>query len=383
MENYAVFRVFAIIPFALFFAVGQPSAFSKDQIISTNHYKVRVQKVTDNLKHPWALAFLPDSSILITEREGNLHLLSLGGGKKRVLGVPRVWAKGQGGLLDVAIDKNFANTKIVFISYSEPSSSGKTAGTAVAKATLNLSEKPSLQNVKVIFRQSDKTSSNVHFGSRIVVAPDGCLFITVGERGDGMRAQDSFDHAGSIIRINRDGTVPLDNPFADGQKGRREIWSIGHRNPQGATWNSDTKSLWTVAHGPRGGDEINHPKAGKNYGWPVITYGRSYFGGKVGEGTRKSGMEQPIYYWDPSIAPSGLAYYKGDAFPLWRGNLFVGALKYQLIVRLKLERGKVVQEERLFEGRFGRIRDVRNGPDGSLYFLTDENPGKLFRVIPL
>ena len=236
--------------------------------------------------------------------------------------------------------------------------------------------------MKVIFTQSNKTGSEVHFGSRIVLAPDNSLFITVGDRGDRRRAQDPFDHAGSIIRVYRDGSVPLDNPFADGKKGLPEIWSIGHRNPQGATWNPVTNSLWTIAHGARGGDEVNHPEAGKNYGWPVISFGRNYGGSKIGEGTHKPGMEQPVYFWDPSIAPSGFAFYNGDAFPNWKGNLFVGALKYQLLARLELTNGKIKKEERIFTGVFGRIRDVRQGPEGFLYLLTDEFPGALIRVKP-
>ena len=239
-----------------------------------------------------------------------------------------------------------------------------------------------MRNTRVIFSQSKKTDSGRHFGSRIVIAPDNSLFLTVGDRGDGDRAQNPFDHAGSVIRLNLDGSVPRDNPFFSGGHALTEIWSTGHRNPQGAIWNPLTESIWTVSHGAKGGDEINHIAAGNNYGWPVISYGKHYWGAQIGEGTHKEGMKQPVYYWDPSIAPSGFAYYEGGAFPAWKGSLFVGALKFELIVRLELEKNRVVSEERLFANKFGRIRDIREGPGGYLYFLTDENPGQLYRVRP-
>ena len=366
----------------IFFIIVHNPANSNTRIFKTQKQTVNVEIVTEKLEHPWGLAFLPDRSTLITERDGRLNLLSTDGNLRRVANVPKVRAEGQGGLMDVAVDGAFAQNRTIYLSYSEPSTTGTKSGTAVAKAILERSGSPRLRNVQVIFRQSNKTASNVHFGSRIVLAPDNSLFITVGDRGDRRRAQDKFDHAGSIIRIYRDGSVPNNNPFVDGKKALPEIWSIGHRNPQGALWHPLTKSLWTVAHGAKGGDEINQPEAGKNYGWPVITYGRGYFGNKIGEGTHKVGMEQPVYYWDPSIAPSGITFYNGNKFPDWKGNLFVGALKYKLLVRLELKNGKVSKEERLFKGVFGRIRDVRQGPDGFLYLLTDENPGQLIRIKP-
>ena len=355
---------------------------ANSNIFKTQKHHVVVETIADNLEHPWGLAFLPNRSMLVTERGGKLNLVSPGGKLTRIANVPKVRAEGQGGLLDVAVDKEFSRNHIIYLSYSEPSANGNKAGTAVVRALLDLSGKARLRNLNVIFTQSNKTDSDVHFGSRIVIAPDNTLFVTVGDRGERRRAQDTFDHAGSIIRIYRDGSVPEDNPFADGKKGLREIWSIGHRNPQGATWNPLTKSLWTVAHGARGGDEITNPKAGKNYGWPVISYGRHYFGGKIGEGTHKPGMEQPVYYWDPSIAPSGIAFYDGDTFPEWKGNLFVGALKFQLLARLEIANSRVIKEERMFARAFGRIRDVRQGPDGYLYLLTDENAGQLLRIKP-
>ena len=352
------------------------------QNFKTEKHDVVVETVAGGLDHPWGLAFLPDRSLLVTERSGALRLTAPGGALRNVAGTPRVWAEGQGGLLDVAIDPNFSRNRLIYLSYSEPSANGRGAGTAVGRGRLVLAARPRLQDFSVIFRQTKKTDSGRHFGSRLVFAPDGTLFVTVGERGNRRRAQDPFDHAGSVIRINRDGTVPKDNPFADGRKALPEIWSIGHRNPQGAIWNPDTNSLWTVAHGARGGDEINRPRAGSNYGWPVISYGKHYWGGKIGEGPWKPGMEQPVYFWDPSIAPSGFAYYGGDQFPGWRGNLFVGALKFQLLVRLEVSGGRVVREERLFKNEFGRIRDVRQGPDGNLYMLTDASNGRILRVKP-
>ena len=361
----------------------QDLAYSKTLTFVTKKHTVIAETVFKSLRHPWGLAFLPDKSMLITEREGNLNLLSANGKLTIIKNVPTVLAEGQGGLLDVAVDRSFAKNSTIYISYSEPSDNGKKSGTAVASAILERSGRVRLRNVKVIFRQKGKTGSGVHFGSRIVMAPDNSLFVTVGDRGDKRRAQDKFDHAGSVIRINRDGTVPENNPFADGRSALPEVWSIGHRNPQGALWHPLTNSLWTVAHGAKGGDEINKPEAGKNYGWPVITYGRSYFGNKIGEGTHKAGMEQPLYYWDPSIAPSGFAYYDGKAFPGRKDNIFVGALKYQLLVRLEVMNGQIINEERLFKGAFGRIRDVRQGPEGFIYLLTDENPGHLIRIKPI
>ncbi|MEE2745852.1 MAG: PQQ-dependent sugar dehydrogenase [Pseudomonadota bacterium] len=336
----------------------------------------------DGLNHPWGFAFLPNHSILITERRGKLKLLNQRGKIEVVLNTPKVWANGQGGLLDVAIDKHFNSNNIIFLSYSKSSLDGRKAGTAVTSAVLDRSGQVRLRNKKVIFSQRLQTRSTVHFGSRIVVSPSGQLFITIGDRGNGRRAQDPFDYSGSIIRLLPDGSSPRNNPFFISKMGLPKIWSIGHRNPQGAAWNSYTNSIWTVEHGAMGGDELNQPQSGKNYGWPVISYGRHYSGAKIGVGKNKVGMEQPIYYWDPSIAPSGLAFYSGKLFPKWRGHAFAGALKYQLLVRLKLVGNDVVEEERMFQGIFGRIRDVRQGPEGCIYFLTDENPGGLFKIRP-
>ena len=225
-----------------------------------------------------------------------------------------------------------------------------------------------------------KTDSGRHFGSRIVVARDGNLFVTIGDRAERERAQDPQDAAGSVLRISKDGSIPADNPFADGKQGLPEIFSIGHRNAQGATLHPETGELWTLSHGARGGDEINRPEAGKNYGWPVISYGKHYSGAKIGVGSEAPGMEQPVYYWDPSIAPSGLAFYSGELFPEWEGNLFAGALKFRMLVRLEIKDGRVVHEEELFQGVYGRVRDVRVFDDGALWLLTDSDNGKILRI---
>ena len=369
---------------ALIFLAASNVAMARSEtlVFETMHHKVVIDVLADDLNHPWGLAFLPDGSPLITERSGKLKSFSRDGKPILIAGVPKVWASGQGGLLDVAISPQFDRNKLIYLSFAEPSRDGRTAGTALASGYLDLSGQPQLRDVKVIFSQNKKTSSVLHFGSRIVISPYNRIYLTIGDRGDGRRAQDPFDHAGSVIRINIDGSVPEGNPYFSGKRALPKIWSKGHRNPQGAIWNPLTKSLWTVAHGAQGGDEVNCSKPGQNYGWPIISYGQHYSGKKIGEGTHKAGMVQPVYYWDPSIAPSGLTYYQGDAFPAWKGNLFVGALKFQLIARLEMKNNRVLREERLFKGKFGRIRDVRQGPGGYLYFLTDENPGQLLRVRP-
>ena len=375
-------KFFTIILFLIVALNIVPSASAKTQIFKTKYHRVVVELLVDNLSHPWGLSFLPDGTPLITERSGVLKLASPTRGVEIVKGLPKVWAEGQGGLLDIAVHPKFSKNKLIYLSYSEPSEDGRNAGTALALGRLNRSAAPKIEGIKVIFSQTKKTDSSRHFGSRIVITPENMLFLTIGDRGDGDRAQNPFDHAGSIIRLNLDGSVPADNPFISNEHGLTEIWSIGHRNPQGAIWNPVTESLWTVSHGAKGGDEINHIKPGRNYGWPVISYGTHYWGTKIGEGTHKNGMEQPVYYWDPSIAPSGFTYYQGDAFSAWKGHLFVGALKSETIVRLKMQNNKVLSEERLFENKFGRIRDIRQGSEGYLYFLTDEDPGQLYRIRP-
>jgi glucose/arabinose dehydrogenase len=337
--------------------------------------------LTHGLSHPWSLAFLPDGSMLVTERGGNLRLIDASGRLDPVPigGLPVTREHGQGGLLDVALHPDFEKNQLIYLSYAEPGKSG--SSTAVARGRLQGHQ---LTQVEVIYRMSHKTGEGRHFGSRLVFDRDGYLFISQGDRGKGSRAQDLKDHAGSLIRIHDDGRAPEDNPFVSRWFAKSEIYSYGHRNIQGAALNPWSGQLWTHEHGPQGGDEINIPEAGKNYGWPVITYGVNYgTGTKIGEGTQKAGMEQPIYYWVPSIAPSGMSFYNAERFPAWKGNLFVGSLKFQLLVRLELEGNRVAHEERLLSGKLGRIRDVRQGPDGYIYLLTDEKNGKLVRLVPV
>ena len=331
------------------------------------------------LSSPWGMAFLPDGRLLVTQKGGSLAIVAANGQSviATVSGLPAVAAGGQGGLLDVALDPDFARNRLVYLSYAEPGDGGQ--GTAVARGRLGAT---SLENVEVIFRQLPKVGGGLHFGSRLVFGRDGMLYVTLGERGRKEMAQDLAVHQGKVIRIRPDGTVPPDNPFVGRAGVRPEIYSHGHRNPQGAALHPETGALWTVAHAARGGDEVNVVRAGLNYGWPVITYGRDYSGLKIGEGTSKASMEQPLHYWDPSIAPSGMAFYTGDRFPAWKGNLFIGSLKFGMVSRLELAGEKVVSEERILEGLRDRVRDVRQGPDGLIYLLTDESAGRILRIEP-
>lgn len=354
-------------------------AASGGDVFPTDLHAVRVVTLAGGLANPWGLTFLPDGRMLVTERPGRLRLVDQAGKVGDPLeGVPAVFARGQGGLLDVALDPRFEKNRFVYLSYAEPGREG--AGTAVGRGRL---AEDRIEEFTVIFRQVPKTGTGVHFGSRLVFSRDGKLFITLGERGERERAQDFSVHRGQVIRIGPDGTVPDDNPFVGLEGYRPETWSHGHRNPQGAALHPATGRLWTVEHGARGGDEINVPMRGKNYGWPVISYGRHYSGMKIGEGTRKEGMEQPVYYWDPSIAPSGMVFVTSDRFPAWRGNLLVGALRGQMLVRLELDGEKVVGEERMLQKLGERIRDVRQGPDGLIYLLTDSPKGRILRLEPV
>jgi len=345
----------------------------------SRHYILRVATIAENLAQPWSLAWLPDGRMLVTEKVGRLRIVAPDGTvSPPVAGLPEIGYGGQGGLLDVLVDPRFTENRTIYFSFSEPGDGGR--GTAVARAVL---DDGGLHDLKVIFRQVPKTGGGKHFGSRLVMARDGTLFITVGERGQRDRAQDPSVNRGQVIRIHTDGRIPDDNPFVGRDGYRPEIWSYGHRNPQGAALHPETGRLWIHEHGARGGDEINIPLAGRNYGWPVIAYGRHYTGGKIGEGFHKPGMEQPIHYWDPSIAPSGMAFYTGDKFPKWKGNLLVGALKFRLVARLELDGELVRDEERMLQGLGERIRDVRQGPDGYVYLLTDSRNGRILRIEPV
>lgn len=346
---------------------------------NSEKYQIQIDIIADRLDHPWALAFLPDGRMLITERGGQLLLLSADGRERgSVSGLPDIAARGQGGLLDVAVDPLFSENGLVYLSYVATGRGGR--GTEVLRARL---AENALVDQQVIFQLQPKSGTTRHFGSRLVFAPDGTLFISLGDRGEKERAQDLADHAGSLIRINTDGSVPDDNPFVGNNQAQPEIYSYGHRNIQGAALHPQTGALWTHEHGPQGGDEINIARPGLNYGWPVITYGVNYgIGTQIGEGTEKPGMEQPLYYWVPSIAPSGMAFYNGALFPDWQGSLFVGSLKFRTLVRLTLDGDQVVAEERILRDQLGRIREVEQGPDGAIYVLTDEGRGVLARLTP-
>lgn len=364
---------------ALALASAQPA--SAAQTFDSEQAELRLESVTGGLEHPWGLAFLPDGRMLVTERPGRMRVVTPTGRiSEPIEGVPEVYAVNQGGLLDVILGPDFAATKRIYFSYAEPGEGG--GGTAVARATLDADAR-TLSDVEVIFRQQPKTRGGRHFGSRLVFKPDGTLFITIGDRGERERAQNLTINRAQVIRVEPDGDIPRDNPFV-GVDGRLpEVWSYGHRNAQGAALHPESGELWIHEHAAQGGDEVNIPEAGKNYGWPTIHYGEDYGGGQFGEGTKKAGFEQPIYYWDPSIAPSGMDFYTADAVPAWTGDLFVGALAFQMLVRLDIENGRVIHEERLLEDVEERIRAVDQGPDGNLYLLTDAPDGRILRLKPM
>lgn len=355
--------------------------------VAAQESSLRPVTVVRGLANPWGLAFLPgfenEGRMLVTEKRGQMRIASVRGELGPPLeGLPPVDARGQGGLLDVALDPRFAETRWVYWSYAEPAGGG-TNSTAVARGKLDAQGlKGRLTDVQVIFRQAPRVSSTAHFGSRLVFARDGRLFITLGDRFSRRDdAQTLGNHHGKVVRIEPDGSVPKDNPFASRAGALPEIWSLGHRNVQGAALHPATGELWTHEHGPQGGDEVNVAEAGRNYGWPVITYGAEYgTGAKIGEGTARAGMEQPLVRWVPSIAPSGMAFLTSERYPGWKGDLFVGALRGQLLVRLRFEGRKPAEQERLLQDLDERIRDVRQGPDGWLYLLTDASDGKVIRL---
>lgn len=344
------------------------------QTLTSSAGEIRVKQMASGLDTPWAIGLLPDGAFLVTERDGRLlHVKS--GATRQVRGLPDVVARGQGGLLDVTVARNFASTREIFLTYSKKQRSG--AGTALAVGRLS-KDGSRLTGLRTIFEAAPGGSGGRHFGSRVVEARDGTLFVTIGDRGDRPSAQDRSNHNGTIIRVNRDGSVPSDNPFI-GQDGvQPHIWSFGHRNPQGAGLDLQGR-LWTSEHGAKGGDEINVVRKGANFGWPVISYGKHYSGGKIGEGTARAGMEQPRYYWDPSIAPSGLLVYSGKLWPQWRGDIFVGSLKFDYIARLS---GTPLREvEQIKSNQTERVRDLIEAPDGAIWFIS-VGAGAVFRAVP-
>lgn len=364
--------------------VGHPHVYAEvaNLQLEARHVLANVETVVESLEHPWALAFLPNNDgILITERPGRLRLLRNGQLSAPLTGLPEVYARNQGGLLDVVLSPNFETDRRVYVGYAEQGDNGS-AGTAVGYGELSHDFR-SLENFKVIFRQVPKLSSGHHFGVRLVFDSAGHLFIALGEHNQRVTAQELDKHLGKIVRLNMDGTVPADNPFVGRPGVLPEIWSYGHRNQQGAALNPWSGKVWTHEHGPRGGDEINIPEAGKNYGWPIATYGRNYSGFAIPEaqGPVVSGTESPLYVWAQSPAISGMAFYDADRFPQWRGSVFIGALKDRLLIRLQLDGDRITKEERLMRD-VGRVRDVRVGPDGFVYVLTDEKNGRLLRVSP-
>ena len=346
---------------------------------SKSAYAVTV--VAKGLEHPWAVEPLPGGDLLVTERPGRLRIVSASGTTgPPIAGLPAVDARGQGGLLDVALGPSFDSDRAIFWSYSEPREGGN--ATSVARGTLS-ADRARVEDVRVVFRALPAYPGEMHFGSRLAFGPDGMLYVTLGERSDARmrpQAQQMDSHMGKTIRVAPDGSVPKDNPFVGKAGAKPEIWSLGHRNVQSAAFDARGR-LWEVEHGTRGGDELNLVQKGKNYGWPVVAYGEEYSGAPIrGAVTARPGFEPPAYYWDPVIAPSGAEFYSGDAFPEWKGNLFVGGLKDKLLVRLVLEEDRVVGEEHLLADRGQRIRDVREGPDGALYVVTDEPAGELWRI---
>jgi len=346
----------------------------KDEIVA-----FKLEDFATGLEHPWSMAFLPDGRILVSERVGRLRTISKKGKvSPPITGLPAIHDYGQGGALGVAIDPDFKSNNVIYFSFSE--SIEGNSGTAVAKAKL---EDNALKDLQIIFRQEPKTSSNNHFGSRLVFANDGNLFITLGEKfSHSKESQNISNHLGKLVRINSDGTIPKDNPFVNKQNAKPQIWSFGHRNMQGAALHPTTGKLWTHEHGPKGGDEINIPIAGKNYGWPNASYGSHYSMIPIKDDHLGQGYEEPIHYWTPSIAPSGMMFYTGDIFPKWKGSLFVGSLAQTHLARLELDGNKVINEYRMVRNLDYRVRDVAQDKEGYIYFLVDSSEGKIVRILP-
>ncbi|MFU8838904.1 MAG: PQQ-dependent sugar dehydrogenase [Thiohalomonadaceae bacterium] len=372
-------RMTSLMPLALLL-LGCGSSANGQASYAPAEQGFTVETLAEGLEHPWAMAFLPDGEVLITERPGRLRIWRDGVLlEKPVSGLPAVRASGQGGLLDLALHPAFAENRWLYFSYAADHQRG--ISTHVARGRYQDGE---LSQVQRLFVAEPAGSGGRHFGSRLVFDDAGYLYITVGDRGDMPRAQRLDDHAGSTLRLHDDGRVPEDNPFLDTPGARPELYTIGNRNAQGMTLHPQTRAIWQVEHGPRGGDELNRIEAGLNYGWPVITHGINYTGTRIGEGIQEmDGMEQPVHYWTPSIAPSGMAFYSGEAFPNWQGSLFVGALAHRHLARLVMDGDKVVEEEQWLKELGQRIRDVRQGPDGLLWLLSDEKNGALLRLSPV
>ncbi len=367
-------RKFALAALAALATVSCAQAEPDARTIDSTAGKLAVEEKAAGLDHPWGLAFLPDGRLLVTERAGRLRILGTDGKLSGpVLGVPQVRARGQGGLLDVALDPDFKTNRTIFLSYSEPGGGG--SSTAVARATL---DEQSLANVKVVFSQEPKVDSGHHFGARVVFARDGRMFVTTGDRGRMDPAQDLANTIGKVLRLNRDGSVPPDNPFVNNAAASPAIWSYGHRNIQGAAIDPVTGSLWTIEFGPAGGDELNRPEPGKNYGWPLVSWGNHYSGKDIPDPPTRPDLADAVKYWNPTIAPSGMIFYTGAMFPQWKNNILIAGLGTLGLVRLEIKDGKVVNEERIELGH--RIRDVEQAPDGSIYVATDDADGRLWRL---
>ena len=349
------------------------------ETVSSEKHDFNIETLITKLDHPWGMSFLPDGKLLMTERTGQLLLTDLQTGSVlEIKGFPDIHEHGQGGLLDVLVHPEFESNRFIYFSYAK--NDGRRYGTEVTRAQLH---ENTLSELKTIFTAQPKVRGTRHFGSRLAIDKENFLYISLGDRGDRDEAQKLDSHLGSLIRLHDDGSIPDSNPFVGQGNGLAEIYSYGHRNIQGMDIRDSDLSLWTHEHGPQGGDELNRPKPGKNYGWPVITYGVNYgIGTQIGEGTQKDGLQQPVYYWVPSIAPSGMAFYESDKFPNWTNNLFVGSLKFSSLVRLEFEDQQIIHEERLLAGKLGRIRDIEVGPDGLIYLLTDSSNGKLIRLSP-
>jgi glucose/arabinose dehydrogenase len=377
----SLLKTVRIVPVALLLPLlALPACAGESKPIRSEKHNFSVVTLVQGLENPWSVAWLPDGRMLVTERPGRLRIVSKDFtlDPKPVEGLPKIVVGGQGGLFDVVLHPNYKENGWIYIAYNGPGEGGH--GTELMRAKLDGNR---LIESQVLFRLLPKSGTGLHFGGRIVFDGKGHVFLTLGDRGDMDRAQRLNDHAGSVIRLNEDGSVPKDNPFVNRKDAKPEKFSYGNRSVQGAALHPKTGELWTHEHGPQGGDEVNVIRAGRNYGWPIVTYGVNYgTGTKIGEGPRKEGIEQPLHYWVPSIAPSGMAFYEGDKFPGWRGNMLVGALVDRAVVRLELDGEKVVKEERMMRGAIGRIRDVRVGPDGYVYLLSDERRGVLARLEP-